>query len=693
MTPTAGRRRRGSEPRSVGPSRAIAELPIRGPPRVAPSLYRAAERTGKDRRGLALGQELSHPALVSPSLALAVIGHVNHGKTALVRALTGMETDRLVEERARGLSITLGFAWRGYACGDIDFIDAPGHEDFIRAMVQGATGVRAALLTVSAVEGVARQTREHLLIAGLLGLTAGLVAVTKADLLAHGDEGAALARIAADLDGTFLSGQPIVLTSSQNGRGVDELHRELEALAARSPPAPPLAGAFLPIDRAFSLAGAGTIITGTLQGGPLATDSEAVLLPSGRGVHIRQVQIHGQDVAIAEPGRRVAVNVRGVGAAEVASGEVLCAQGAFIASRSVDALVTVAPEAARPLRHTDEVRVFWGARQDMAKVAHIGAKAIPPGGRGMVQLRFPNLVIAHAGQRGVLRRPSPAETLGGLVVLDPCAPTGRGNAERRLALLDAVAAGHLAGIAERLAERDGGVLSLTEAARLARLDVAQVTSELSSAFESLDSARLVSRAAVDLAETAYLDALAERHRQAPLRAHVAVGALRHALARRASRDLIGHVERRLAARQAIRLAEDRVAWMGHDPYAALSVGALERLQEIEGALKDGGLSPPDPATFPDRRPEDLELIQLLVDSGRAASLRNVSLRQTLIFHTAALESAAETLRRVFPPPATFTTGEARAALATSRKFIVPVLEHLDALSRTRREGDVRRVVV
>ena len=627
-----------------------------------------------------------------PTLALAVIGHVNHGKTALVRALTGMETDRLAEERARGLSITLGFAWRSYASTDIDFVDAPGHEDFIRAMVQGATGVRAALLVVSAVEGFARQTREHLRIAGLLGVTAGVVAVTKADLLAPNGEAAALARIAVELEGTFLAGQPIVLTSAQTGRGLEDLQHQLETLAARCPPQEQLAGAFLPIDRAFSLTGAGTVVTGTLQGRPLTTGMEAVLLPSGRAVHLRQVQVHGEDVAVAEPGRRVAVNLRGVPAQDVASGEVLCAPGAFAASRLVDAELSLAPDSPRALRHMDEVRVLWGARHDMAKVALIGAKTIPPGGRGLAQLRFPGSVIAYAGQRGVLRRPSPAETIGGLVVLDPTARPARGNAAARVALLEAVAAGDLTRVAERLAERDGGVLTVAEVARLARRGRSELRAHLAEAYEHLDAERLVLRAAATTIRQAYLDHIAEGHRQFPARAALAVGLVRSALARQASRDLIAHVERGLSEAGAIRLTGDRVALADHDPLAALSPDALGRLADIETALHDGGLTPPDPAALTAGRPEDLDLIQLLIDLGRAVSLRNVALRQTLIFHPAALTAAVAALRAAFPPPAEFTTGEARAALATSRKFIVPVLEHLDAQGRTRREGDVRQVV-
>ena len=486
--------------------------------------------------------------------------------------------------------------------------------------------------------------------------------------------------------------QPVLLVSAHSGRGLEDLHHQLETLAARCPPPLPLTGAFLPIDRSFSLAGTGTVVTGTLQGGPLTTGAEAALWPSGRAVHLRQIQVHGQAVEVAEPGCRVAVNLRGVSAQDVASGEVLCAPGAFASSRLVDAELAVAPDSARPLRHMDEIRVLWGSRHDMAKVALIGAKAIAPGGRGMAQLRFAASVIAFAGQRGVLRRPSPAETIGGLVVLDPAAPPARGHAAARVALLEVVAVGDLSRIADLLAARVGGVLDLAEVARLARREVSQVRADLNADFEDLDLGRLISRAAAAAARAAYLGELTEAHRQSPARAHLAVGAVRSTLARQASRDLIAHVERRLSAEQVIRLTGDRVALADHDPFAALTADAVGRLEQIEVDLRNGGMTPPDAATLTTGQPEDLDLLQLLVDTGRAVSLRNVALRQTLIFHPAALEAAAETLRTVFPPPTEFTTGEARAALATTRKFIVPVLEYLDAQGRTQREGDVRQVV-
>ena len=625
-------------------------------------------------------------------LSLAVIGHVNHGKTALVRALTGMETDRLPEEQSRGLSITLGFAWRAYPAAGVDFLDAPGHEDFIRAMVMGATGARAALLVVSAIEGFERQTREHLRIGGLLGLRTGIVVITKADLLAKDAWPAVTERILGELDGTFLAGEPVVFCSSVTGAGLDALHDQLQALAARSPPPDLMPGAFLPLDRVFSVAGAGTVATGTLQGGKLETGGEAVLQPSGRKVHLRQLQVHGQATMAVNPGSRIAAGLRGVSANDVKVGEVLCTPGAYEAGLLIDVELTLMADAARPLRSTDEVRVLWGARQDIAKVRLIGTTAIAPGGRGLAQLRFPVPVIAYAGQRAILRRPSPAETIGGARVLDPAAPTLRTRTmEARHVLLDAVAGGSLDAIATELTRRNGGV-SVKEAARLSRQPAMEVRNYLGRTCENLDDDLMALGAAVAEARQAYLNQIAEAHRQQPARSWVSLGGVRTTLARKMSPEFIAHVEKRLAAAGEIRLERGQVALRDHDPFATLSPAALARLQHIEGAFRAGGMAPPDSDALGDPDAEDSPLVGLLVESGRLVSLRNHALRQTLTFHAEALDAALEALRAAFPPPAEFTTGEARAALETSRKFIVPVLEFLDARLNTVRRDDVRQVI-
>lgn len=624
---------------------------------------------------------------MTPTLTIGVIGHVNHGKTALVRALTGIETDRLKDEIARGMSITLGFAWRDYPDGGVDLIDAPGHEDFIRAMVTGVTGARAVLLVVSASEGFGRQSVEHLQIAALLGIRAGVVAVTKADLLPPGGEAVVRAAVAAALDRSFLADAPIVFCSAVSGVGLEALHQELQALLTGSASTDGPPGVFLPIDRVFTIPGAGTVVTGTLQGAPLQTGAAMVLEPSGHRVSIRQIQVHSRPVDIARPGGRVAVGLRGVGVGQVSAGDVLCAPDMFRASLQVDARITVLPDAARPLKHLDQIRVMWGARHDIASVRLLGDRLIAPGASGLAQLRFSAPVVAFAGQRAVLRRLSPVETLGGATVLDPEAPPSRGKPAPRTALLEATRAGNLDRIAAGLALRDGGILSVAEVARLWRRDAAHVRQGLVAAFEDLDAGRLVSEVAAASAEAGYLDLLVSAHARTPARSLVAVSPIRDALARTSSRDLVAYVERKLALAGAIRLDGGQVALPDYDPLAALSPQAVERLHQIEATLRDAGLAPSGLGDA-----QDADLLQFLIESGRAVSLRNHALRQTLTFHVDALQAAGQTLGTRFPPPAEFTTGEARAALATTRKFIVPVLEHLDSMGLTAREGDLRRVV-
>lgn len=626
-----------------------------------------------------------------PPLSVAVIGHVNHGKTALVRALTGIETDRLAEEKARGLSITLGFAWRDYPSGTVDFLDAPGHEDFIRAMVMGTTGARAALLVVSATEGFGPQTREHLRVAQLLGLQAGIVAVTKADLLAEDAEAAIGAHIAAELDGTFLAGEPVVFCSALTGVGMDGLNDAVEALIKRSPAPAHAPGPILPVDRTFTVAGSGTVVTGTLQGGPLQADGAAVLMPSGKSVTLRQLQVHGQTVEAAAPGGRLAVALRGVSVDEAAPGEVLCAPESLAPSLLVDIELTLSPDSARPLKSGDELRVMWGARQDMAKVRVLDDGPLAPGGRGLAQLRIATPVAVFAGQRAILRRPSPAETIGGALVLDPVAPRLRGPVGARRDLLAAAAAGDLARIADQLAARDGGVLSMREAARLWRATADETRLALVG-FEMLGPDLAAAPGAVTATRQAYLTRLAEAHLNMPTRAWAQIRAIRETFKRTTSVDLLDGVERRLVAEGEIRMSGGQVRLASHDPLAALSPDALARLRELEAQVRQGGAAPPDIGALARPGSEDAALVELLVDLGALIVLRNHALRQTLVFHITALDDALTNLRATFPPPTEFATGAARAALSTSRKFIVPILEFLDARGDTVRDGDVRRIV-
>ncbi|BDY14811.1 hypothetical protein Sulfitobl28_07810 [Sulfitobacter pontiacus] len=315
------------------------------------------------------------------SACVIVIGHVDHGKTALVRALTGMETDRLAEEKARGLSIALGFAHCEMAGGTLDLIDAPGHEDFIRTMVSGASGAQGAMLVVSAVEGVAAQTREHVQIARLLQLPVAVVAVTKVDLIPAATLPARLAEIADALAAQGVTGAELVPCSATTAGGTDHLRqvlaRRFNALPARAAPM----GAFLPVDRAFTLSGRGTVVTGTLLGGALAVGAALTVQPSGAATVVRGLQARGAARERVTAGERVAVNLRGIALEDIARGDVICTGGQG-ATLCMDVWLAVSDTAPRPVKHMQDLRVLWGTAHEVATLRLMGGGQIAPGARG-----------------------------------------------------------------------------------------------------------------------------------------------------------------------------------------------------------------------------------------------------------------------------------------------------------------------
>jgi selenocysteine-specific elongation factor len=629
------------------------------------------------------------------SCAVTVIGHVDHGKTSLVRALTGIETDRLREEKERGLSIALGFAYRDYPSGNIDFIDVPGHEDFVRTMVSGATGAGAALLVVSAVEGVARQTVEHLEIATLLGITKGVVAVTKADLLARFEWSKREMSIKAAIAATGLRGQPIVFCSSSTGEGLDLLHQELDDLLCRSPGLPRLPGFFMPVDRVFSSTGMGTVVTGTLLGAGLEPGSQAVVAPMGRSVIVRGLQTHGVDRDFVEAGSRTAVNLRNVSRDDVRPGDVLCAPGCFSSSAQIDVSLTVSPAANRALKHLDEVRVMHGTRSATASVRLFRGNRIEPGERDYAQLRFAAPVIAFSGQRAVLRRLSPVETIGGAIIMDPAASPSRKNDDDRMVILAAAERGDPGEIASALRRRDGGIVGLAELARLGSQTAEHMRGALGQAYLDLGAGQIGSGPAIAATKDAYLEQLASLHRGSPLRSGFPEARVRQALAGPIPLVLVNHAERLLVEEARVVRGREGIALAGYDPRAGLSRSQRSQLDAIEQSLRRGGLKPPDPDDLlidADTQPGTVhDLVELLVASGRAVSLTNHALKQLLVFHVDALDEAGRDLRKAFPFPTQFRTGEAREVLKTTRKYIVPVLEYLDAQGVTLRNGDLRHL--
>lgn len=623
------------------------------------------------------------------SCAVAIVGHVDHGKTALVGALTGQDTDRLAEEKVRGLSITLGFAHRAYESGLVDFIDSPGHEDFIRAMVCGSTGAQAALVVISAVEGVARQTREHLQILKHLGIDCGVVAVTKIDMVPEADRNHVRAQIKQSLGSSPFAEEPFIFCSSKTGEGVDALHLEIEELVHRAPQATRLAGSFLPIDRVFTLKGVGTVATGTLLGAPMTVGDEVVVQPGETRVTIRRLQSRGADVSIAQPGSRTAVNLRGLGVEDLHRGDVVCAPNTLEPSAEIDAVIEIDPEQSG-LKHGDDVRLMMGTGSHIGKVILLEDRRGISNGKGFARFRLQQPVAVHAKQKGVLRRLSPAETLGGFRVIDPTPPHSRRKDALRLSVLEAAETGDLVEIALALCASGKGVASLSAINRLA--GSTSVNSAEFEGFEAIEANFVSPSRMVEDAKSAFKSALSEALSESDANASLPALEINRTLANRFAEPLLDHVARSLLSGGELSGSLNALALPDRDPFAALSKPRRQKIATIERALRDGGLTPPDLAELEGDRGRDADLVKLLVSAGRAKFLSSTSQKHKPLLHMDALDTAYEDLKRRFPPPREFTTSEAREVLNTTRKYAIPVLEHFDKLGLTHRNGNVRRIV-
>ena len=616
------------------------------------------------------------------SACVIVIGHVDHGKTALVRALTGMETDRLAEEKARGLSIALGFAHCEMAGGTLDLIDAPGHEDFIRTMVSGASGAQGAMLVVSAVEGVAAQTREHVQIARLLQVPVAVVAVTKVDLIPVATLPARLVEIADTLTAQGVTEAELVPCSATTAGGTDHLRqvlaRRFNALPARAAPM----GAFLPVDRSFTLAGRGTVVTGTLLGGALAVGEALTVQPSGAATVVRGLQARGAARERVAAGERVAVNLRGIALEDIARGDVICTGGQG-ATLCMDVWLTVSDTAPRPVKHMQDLRVLWGTAHEVATLRLMGGGQIAPGGAGLGQLRFKRPVVGFAGQAAVLRQLSPAATLAGAVILDPQATAVGAGDRRRLAVMQAAQQQDGTALAAALCAQGRGVALWSDLVRLARCDA---TAALPTGVVRLSPEHIALADDLAAVQTAVVAALQRFHADYPIKQGAALSMLQRVTP---LRGLEPFAQAELHRRGEVVLRDGLVSLARHDPFAALAPQQLARLTEIEERMRAGGTSPPDVRQFD--APDDADLIALMVAQGRLVSLANIALKQQVVFHAATIGQAQRSLAASFPPPTAFTTSAARTALGTSRKFIVPLLEHLDALGMTLRDGDTRQI--
>ena len=598
---------------------------------------------------------------------IATAGHVDHGKSTLIKTLTGIDPDRLREERERGMTIDLGFAWLSLPDGgEVGIVDVPGHQDFIRNMLAGVGPVDAVLLVVALDEGVMPQTREHLAILRVLGVDRGVVALTKRDLV--DEEWASLARadVSAALEGTPLAGAPMIEVSATAKTGLGELVASLDSIlrtgAARRDVGRPRLG----IDRAFTLTGFGTVVTGTLVDGALATGEEIEILPSGRRARIRGIQTHKRALDSASPGSRVALNLVGVEKDELERGMVIARPGTLVPVSVLSARIESLASASEAIAHDEAVKVHAGTAEVMARVSLLEGATLDPGDTGWAQLRLAAPLAVAVGDRFVIRRPSPPETLGGGTVADISGERMRRRREA-VAVLERRSA---PSAASRLLAALDAPRTLDDAAARGGLDSADRDAAARELIESGSAVRLadalLARESFEALAIRVERTLAATHRRAPLRA----GAPREEI-----RSSLGLPPKRFNALVERLAGEGRIAERGNMLALVTHVPTLSPSQEMtwsraREALAREPLQPPSPATLESEYGVDRELVAALAERGDLVRIGTEA---------------------VFLPDA--VARFARDLTGSSRKHVLPLLTFLDDRGLTRRSGDDRILVL
>ena len=649
-------------------------------------------------------------------LVVGTAGHIDHGKSTLVEALTGIDPDRLQEEKARGITIDLGFAPYRHGDTELAFVDVPGHERFVRNMLAGASGIDCVLLVIAADESVMPQTREHFDICRLLGVGGGVVALTKADLV--DEETLELVRLETRelVAGSFLDGAPLVPVSARTKVGLDDVRRELAALADGV--AGRRAGGIprLPVDRAFTVKGFGTVVTGTQASGAIEREGELTLLPAGRRVKVRGLQVHGELRSRSLAGQRVAVNLAGIGVDELQRGDTLTTAQGLCAAHRFDGRVTLL-DGARPLKYGARVRFHQGTSEVMGRLA-IGAarpaagkgtegaatrRGLPvfpgvlePGSSAFARLHLERPVALTRGDRFVLRAYSPMITIGGGVVLDPAPPAGRLRSVagfERLRRLDALDDDEAA-VSAMVDDAGGEGLAFGALApRVGRTvaGVRRVAAALAERGAVVDVGdRLVAAAPAEEAREALLAMVGAYHEEHPLEPGLPREEARERLAKRSGPALFDHVAGRLAAEGKLGAGRHLILSTHR---IVLTEDETRVKAELEDLLRRERLSPPDPLAWAQERGVDRELadrmLRLLLRDGTAERL------DTLVFHRDALdrlEADVTQLKGRAVEPVRIDVAWFKQRFGITRKFAIPLLEYLDRIRVTRRVGRDRIVI-
>ncbi len=621
-------------------------------------------------------------------VVVGTAGHIDHGKSALVRALTGTDPDRLKEEKERGMTTDLGFAFLG---DDITVIDVPGHERFVRHMLAGASTIDFVVLVVAADDGVMPQTREHFEICRLMGISRGLVAINKADLADPDMLELVRMEVAELVKGSFLQDVPMFAVSALTGQGIPELRQAVRELA-REVPAKPDRGVFrMPIDRNFVMKGFGTVVAGTVLSGMVRVGDRLELLPERREVRLRGIQKHGRNEESACIGERAALNLQGIEREAAMRGSVLATPGFYTPSDMFNAWFYYLKDAGRPLKNLTRLKLHIGTAEVMGRVLLIDAKELSPGQEALVQCRLEEPVVCDWNDHFVLRTYAPQQTIGGGVVLE--ANPGR---ERRfdpatVSRLRALRSGEAGSVLEQyLVKNRFEARTLSQAARelaLTDADAGKMLAVLARAgrvrqLQHEAKEYLVHEQAYADARQALVAVLERFHRESPFR----MGMKRSELRTRAglSLPLFESLLSGLVSAGRLALDEDRVRLAEH----SLKLGPAEQrhFDRIEALYRQAGFQTPPLAEVLAGVEKKLaeRVRQALLESGRL-----IDVGESVVLHREAVQQAEARIRALFAVRPELTASEIRQELGTSRKYIIPLLNYFDSRGLTQRKGEVR----
>jgi selenocysteine-specific elongation factor len=624
---------------------------------------------------------------------IGTAGHIDHGKSTLVQALTGIDPDRLAEEKERGMTIDLGFAWLTLPSGrEVSIVDVPGHEGFIKNMLAGVGGIDLALLVVAADEGIMPQTEEHLAILDLLQVSRGVVALTKCELVDQDWLELVREEVAARLASTTLAGAPILPVSAYTGAGLPPLIAALERLLETPTTRPQSGRPRLPIDRVFTIQGFGTVVTGTLLDGPLSIGQEVEILPQGLRARIRTLQAHKQNVERVSPGGRTAINLAGVAKTDLARGDVLTLPGKMRPSTLLDVRLRLLPDAPRPLEHNATVDLYVGAKEVQARVRLLEGHELQPGAQGWAQLKLAEPVVVARRDRFILRQPSPSLTIGGGAILDAQPRYHKRRDPAALAALEVLE--HGAPEEVMFAALGGSVMPQTlrglhsyeeaEAIRRSGLAPEEGRAVLAALVQqglAVQVGPFYFAAPIWARLREVSGALAaDYHRQHPLRAGLPKEEWRARLGlspRQANEVLAALIARgelaEAASASAVRLPE-------HAPRFT-----PQQQQQVDALLRQFQQNPFSPPGRPELEAAlGSEVTAALIEQGAL-----VKVSESMLLTP---DAYAESIRRIVAhlrEHGTITVAQARDLLNTTRKYMLVMLEHLDQRHITRRVGDDR----